>query len=152
MFVGDSENDFINADSNLSTLFSISALSQSNNNYWTISEAMELSNDTSLMGGDDVVDPVMKDCLFGSRLQLLRIVCEVMMSLPVAMVGILGNLVSLIVLRRQRPYLTTTLILQVIIPCQLCHCSIKVCVLYGCCLYNDVIQQSKVRSHGGHYL
>lgn len=81
-----------------------------------MSETMELSNDTSLMGGDDVVDPVMKDCLFGSRLQLLRLVCEVMLSLPVAMVGIMGNLVSLIVLRRQRPYLTTTLILQVTIP------------------------------------
>lgn len=74
------------------------------NSSWTVNTSDTWRNATH--------STVMTSC-FRDRLQLLRLICEVMISLPVAMVGIVGNLLSFVVLRRQRPTLTTTLILQV---------------------------------------
>jgi hypothetical protein len=78
------------------------------NNTWNSSWTVNTSDTWTNVTHSTVVTSCFRD-----RLQLLRLVCEVMISLPVAMVGIVGNLLSLVVLRRQRPTLTTTLILQV---------------------------------------
>lgn len=42
----------------------------------------------------------------------LRFICEVCITMPIAVAGILGNLVSIFVLRQYRPAMTTTTILQ----------------------------------------
>ena len=46
------------------------------------------------------------------QLAWMRYVCNVMVALPIASLGIVANLVSFVVLRRQKPRLTTTVLLQ----------------------------------------
>lgn len=66
------------------------------------SEASDFSNTTSVAYANATVDPM----------TLVRVICEVWISLPIAVAGIIGNLVSIFVLRQYKPAMTTTIILQ----------------------------------------
>ncbi|KAK2154928.1 hypothetical protein LSH36_253g01012 [Paralvinella palmiformis] len=46
------------------------------------------------------------------NMPLIRFICEVTISLPVAIFGIFGNILAFVVLRRQKKYLTTNVLLQ----------------------------------------
>ena len=50
------------------------------------------------------------DC--SSGLPLMRYICEVVISLPISILGIIGNVLAFIVLCRQKQRLTTTILLQ----------------------------------------
>ncbi|KAK2149093.1 hypothetical protein LSH36_468g04014 [Paralvinella palmiformis] len=58
------------------------------------------SNDTNLLCVDD------------PRLQMMRFVCEVILSFPIAVLGIFANILVFVVLCRQKKRLTTNILLQ----------------------------------------
>lgn len=90
-----------------------------NNATYLDTEASNFSNITPAAVAD-VVDyaanyatPVVGNLSASDRqLRQLRIICELWISLPIAVAGIIGNLVSIFVLRQYKPAMTTTMILQ----------------------------------------